>query len=482
MTITAVDFPLERTPLDPKQLGSPDWWVKQLHGRVVAKRPTLNLLHRYSVGDAPLMDLPADAREAFIDFQRRARTNFAGLSVEVMLDRMKVAGVRTGAAGDALGDSEAWDMWQANQLDADAPALHRASLVMGEAFVIVGDIDDEIEAPLITIEDPRNIAIARDGQRRRRIDKALKVFVDEWTGNEHAYLYERGFDGYPATVRRAEITKGSRSAGWRWIGEADSLPFSQPPIVWFPNRLDIDGRTCWGEFQQDRDVLDRINTTILQRLVITAMQAFRQKMLTGLPLKDENGAEINYDGMFPADPAALWQLPAGVALLEGAAYDPTPLLMATKDDVTHYAAQTRTPLPSLQPDAANQSGANTEMVWAGHIAKCLDRMSTLSEGWEEVVQLGFLWKGETERARRRDMEVLWMPPDIPSLAERYDAVGKAQAAGMPEDFIRLHIVGMSPQEIRRYQSEMATAEVAAAAAAAAAAEDQTHQTPDFQPI
>lgn len=464
MTITAVEFPLERSPLDPRQKGSPDWWLRELHKRMIAKRPRLELLARHAVGDSPLLDLPPDAREAFISFQKRSRTNFAGLSVEVMLDRMKLAGIRTGAKGDALGDSEAWDIYQANQLDADSPAHHRASLQMGESYVIVGDLDDELDAPLITIEDPRNIAIARDPQRRRRIDRAAKSFVDEWTGNEHAYLYERGFDGDPATCRRAEIVKGNRAAGWQWIGEAQELPFSQMPIVWFPNRLDIDGKTYWGEFQQDLDVLDRLTTDILQRLVITAMQAFRQRMLKGLPLKDKDGVTIDYSGLFPADPAALWMAPKDVEVWESAGYDPTPLSIVIKDDLTHFAAQTRTPLPALQPDAANQSGANSEMVWKGHIAKCLDRMNTLSEGWEEVFQLAFLWKDDTTRARRRDMEMLWMPPEIPSLSERWDAAAKAQAAQMPEDYIRLHIVGMSPQEISRYKAEAALAAMEAAAA------------------
>lgn len=449
----SIDAPiLLRVPVDPKQLASPDWWLHQLETSLTHKRMRLQRLADYAAGQAPLMDIAAAVRPSYEAFQRRARTNFAGLAVDVMLDRTHVAAIRTGAQGDDTGDQLAWQMWQANQLDADSSALHRSCFTMGEAFAIVGDVDDEIGAPLITIEDPRTIAIARDPLHRRRIRTALKVFTDEWTGLDHAYLYMRGENGAPSTVRRAERSRSFGSGGWHWIGDPsfpDLLPFSQVPVVWFPNQLDIDGRTYWGEFEQHTDVLDRINTTILQRLVTAAMQAFRQRILKGLPVYDENGEEIDYEGTFSADPAALWQVPENVEVWESQVTDLTPMLLAARDDIKDFAAATRTPLPALSPDAANQSAQGTELVQSGLISKVIDRMSALSESWEQVMQLAFLWAGDSVRASRRDMEILWTPPDLPSMSERFDAAAKAQAAGVPRQHIMLNIVGMTPQEMAR---------------------------------
>lgn len=456
---------LLRFPIDPSQLGSPDWWLLQLERSLLAKRPKLQLLADYANGASPLMDIAETVREAYVNFQRRARTNFAELSVDVMLDRTHVAAIRTGAEGDDFGDQLAWEMWQANQLDADSPALHRAAFTMGEAFAIVGDVDPMIGAPLVTIEDPRSIAIARDPMRRRQIRSALKVFTDEWTGRDHGYLYMRGEGGQRAVVLRAERAASRGSGGWHWLGDPQVLPFSQVPVVWFPNQLDIDGRTFWGEFEKHTDVLDRINTTVLQRLVIAAMQAFRQRVLKGLPVHDKDGNEINYEGLFSADPAALWQVPENVDIWESSITDLSPLLMAARDDIKDFAAVTRTPLPALSPDAANQSAQGSQMIWAGHISKCLDRMESLSESWEQVTALQFLWLGDDARASRRDMEVVWTPPDIPSMSERFDAASKAKAAGVPSSYIMANIVGMTPQEMRRYADEMAAeAEVDAAGA------------------
>ena len=458
---------LTRYPVDPSQIGSPDWWLVQLEAAMVVKRSHHDRLWRYGTGDSLLMDIAPTVRESYVAFQKRARTNFAGLAVEAMLDLMHECGVRTGAEGDTYGDALAWDMWQANELDANMPALRRACFVMGEAFATVGDVDPEVGAPLVTIEDPRNMAAARDPLRRRKLRATCKIFADEWTGKDHAYVTLRGDligPNAPTMVWRAERTSatgmGFGGGSWEWVGDPQRLPFRRMPTVWYPNLLDIDGKTTWGEFEQHTDVIDRINTTTLQRLVIAAMQAFRQRVLKNLPTHDETGAVIDYEGVFTADPAALWMVPEGVEVWESAAVDLSPLLHANRDDVKDFAAVLRTPLPALSPDAANQSSANTELVKSGHVAKCIDRIAAMSESDEEVISLMFLWMGDEVRASRRDMEMLWVPPNLPSMSERYDAAAKATAAGVPRDWVLLNLVGMSPQELSRMVAAEAAQEAA----------------------
>jgi len=451
--VTVDAFAVDRTPLREAGVESPGWWVHQLDRALARKKPRLNLLLSYDEGNAPLMEIAPSVREAYAVFQKRARTNFASLVVDAMVDRIQVAGMRTGAEGDEYGDALAWDWWQANELDADANVLHRSCFVMGEGFVIVGDLDPDTGVPTVTVEDPRQIAVATDPMRRRRVRAALKRFTDEWTGLDHAYLYLRGEQGMPALVFRAQ---NSRRRGWEWLGEPQVLPFSQAPVVWFPNQLGINGRSVFGEFEKHIDVLDRINSTVLQRLVTGAMQAFRQRILKNLPKYNAAGQEIDYEGMFAADPAALWNLPEGVDVWESQVTDLTPMLLAARDDIKDLAAVTRTPLPSLIPDGANQSSANTDLVESGLIFKAIDRMTALSEPWELVQQLQFLWAGDAMRAARRDMEVLWMPPSIPSMAQRFDAASKAKDAGLPDSYIHRNILGMTPQEMSRYAAEAAT--------------------------
>lgn len=459
---------LPRVPLDPSQVGSPDAWLTRLAASLDKKRDHHERMRAYARGEADLPEIANPAvRSAFALFQQRCRTNFAGLAVETMLDCMHEAAFRLGADGDALGDRLAWDMWQANGLDADMPALRRDVFVTGEAFAMVGAPDPVTGIPVATVEDPANIAAAHDPLRRRRLRAALKVWVDPWMGTDHAKLTLRGDllgEGAPTTVWTAERTssqlKGA-SPEWQWVGDPKPLPFAHMPIIWYPNLLATDGVTTCGEFEQHIDVLNRINTTVLQRLVIAAMQAFRQRVLEGLPMfeQDINGNPImdpttgqpkliDYDQIFAADPAAIWQVPAGVKVTELATTDITPLLTAARDDVRDFAAVTRTPLPALAPDAANQSGANTELVESGLVHKVVDRMTVISESHEDLLRVMFAWKKDN-RAKLPDIETLWLPPQLPTFAERYDAASKAIAAGVPRDWVMLNIVGMSPQELAR---------------------------------
>lgn len=445
---------VDRFAVDAETVGGAGWWMGQLETRLAAKRNRLDLLRRYSVGDSPLMDAADDeVKEAFGRFQKRARTNFAGLTTEVMLDRMHVAGIRTGADGDQLGDEAAWQDWQANSLDADSGVTHQTMLNLSESFVIVGAVNGDIEAPLVTAEDPRNIAIAVDRTRRRQVRVALNSFKDEWTGREHQYLYQRGEGGKPAIVWHAE----KNGENWEWLGQPRNLPITDCPVVWFPNRLEIDGTTTWGEFEQHTDALDRITTITLQWLVTAAMQAFRQRMLKGLPKTDpDTGEAIDWAGLLAADPAAIWALPVGVEVFESAPTDFSPMLLAGRDSLKDYAAGTRTPIASLLPDAQNVAAGNSDLVESGHLAKVIDRTVVAGECWEQVVRLMFLWRGDTRRANRRDMEVLWAPPQLPGLGERFDAALKARQAGADEEWIQMYLLGMSPQQIRRQRLAKAT--------------------------
>jgi hypothetical protein len=67
--------------------------------------------------------------------------------------------------------------------------------------------------------------------------------------------------------------------------------------------------------------------------------------------------------------------------------------------------------------------------------------------------LAFLFAGDEVRARRGDMEVIWAPPERFSLAERYDAASKAQAAGVPWRTVMSDVLQYSPQQVTRMEAE-----------------------------
>jgi len=438
------------------------WWLKRLAHKVVSKHDHYCELDDYFRNEQQLeVNASKAVRLAYQRLMNLSRMCWAELVVEATRERMNVQGFRTGGDSDTEADKDAWRIWQSNSLDADSALVHRASLEFGCSYVIVGGPEDEVGGePLITIEDPRQVAVAYDPRYRRTPLAAIKLYHDEMLDRWVAWLY------LPGEVRQAVSGAGTGSrwtpgadewSSWNWVGPPLELPPSARqvvPVVAFPNQIDIQGQS-YGEYERHIPTIDRINYQILQRLEVATLQAFRQRAVKGnFPTHDDTGQEIDYNDVFSADPGALWQLPETAELWESGGVDLNPILQSVKADVADLAAATRTPLYYLFPDAANGSAEGASTQKEGAIFKALDRMKQAGESWERVMALAFLVKGDTKRASRLDMEVIWANPAAYSLAERYDAATKAVAAGVPWRQ-RMVLLGYSPQEIERMGADRA---------------------------
>lgn len=459
--------------IDVQSPGSPGWWLDRLYKRLAENRSRYDALDAYYKGEAGIPVLASKAaRESYQRLMQMARMNFAELVVEAPRERMVPVSFRTGAAGDELGDAVAWEVWQANSLDADSALVHRTSLTLGDAYVIVGGVDPEIGAPLITPEDPRQVVTEADPRRRRKTVAGLKVFKDDVAGQALAYLY------LPGAVIRAGSRSQNPEAGfeagaWEWLGDPEPLPAEVVPVVRFANRADLYGRG-WGEFEPHLGLLNRINYTILNRLEIATLQAFRQRAAKNLPNEDENGNPIDYSDVFNMDPGAFWLLPEGAELWESGQVDLTGIRQAIRDDVQDLAAVTRTPLFYLTPEANNGSAEGASLAREGLVFKTGDRIVQAAESWEQVMSLAFTFAGDAERASRRDMQCVFASPERFSLAERFDAATKAQAAGVPWRQVMSDVLQYGPQDIARMEAERASDALLAASLLPA--------TPAAQPV
>lgn len=459
--------------IDTTVSGSPGWWAQRLAIRVIERRTHYNWLDSYTRGENMIPNLATKAaRRSFQTLLALSRTNYAELVVEAVRERMTPSAFRTGRQGNANGDAQAWDIWQANSLDADSAILHRTCLSMGDAYVIVGPVDDEIGVPLITLEDPREVAVATDPARKRKTLAAVKLFDDDAAGRHRLYLYLPGY------VVRASARKYDSAAGlatfsprdWEWDGEPE--PYGPEfdnvvPVVRFPNRSDLFGRSM-GEFEPHIGVLDRIGFTIRTRLEIATLQAFRQRAVKGLPNEDDEGNPVDYSDVFASDPGALWLLPEAAEMWESSQVDLTPIKQAIRDDIQDLAAVTRTPLYYLAPDAANGSAEGASLAREGLVFKTQDRLRQATESWERVMWLALRFAGRADLAGN-DMEVLWESPERYSLAERYDAATKANSIGIPLPVILGSILQFSPQDIDRMQSQRIADQMLASVLAAPSA-------------
>jgi hypothetical protein len=433
--------------LDVKTPDSLGWWLSRLSSELAANRPHYQRLDDYYTGEAPVPAIAARAvRQAYGRLMRMSRTNFAELIVEALRERVAPAGFRTGAEGDAVDDRTAWGMWQANSLDADFALITSACFSMGVSYAMVGDVDEDLGVPVMTPEDPRQVVTESDPVRRRKAVAGLKMWCED--GEDVAYLY------LPGVVYRFMKHATETDVAAFELDDVMTLVAPIVPIVRFACRPDMYGNAR-GEFEPHLGILDRINYTVLSRLEIATLQAFKQRAIKGIPPKDEKGEDIDYDDMFSADPGALWLLPATAEMWESGQVDLGPIRQAIRDDVQDLAAVTRTPLFYLSPDAANGSAEGASLAREGLIFKAKDRLAQLGESVEQWMSMAFLLAGDTVRASRADMEVLWSPPERFTLAERYDAASKAQAAGVPWRTTMEQVLQFSPQDIERMEAERA---------------------------
>lgn len=454
------------------------FWFDRLSDDLDARADTFDLLDDYYRGEQTIPVTATKAvREAYQRLMHLSRTNFSELIVEAVRERMRPQAFRTGAVGDETGDQEAWRIWQANSLDADISLLLIPQLALGAAYTIVGPVDPETNAPVITPEDPREVVCAHDPVRRRNVIAALKRFRDPNRGADLAYVYLPG--GVFRFIREATGDVMRPGTDDFELEAADPLPDNVGvPVVPFLNRPDRYYRTT-SEIEPHLGLLDRINYTILQRLEIATLQAFRQRAIKGdLPIEDERGHEIDYDDVFASDPGALWLLPATAELWESGQVDLGPIRSAIRDDVQDLAAVTRTPLYYFTPESATGSAEGASLAREGLIFKAEERIRQASESLEATMAKAFAFMGDDARASRTDMEVVWHPPERMSWSVRADAGLKALDAQVPWRTVMLDVMQFSAQEVYRMETEREAEALAAELFAAPPENDGLAPAPD----
>lgn len=439
---------------------SPGWWMDRLFRRLSEQKrwDRLTLLHNRYHGDPPLPEGNDVARELFTAFQKKARTNYAELAVSAVSERMKPVGFRTAVDGDETGDSDAIDIWLRARMNIVAADVHDLMLNLGEAFVIVGWMDEQRGVPVVTAEDPRWMVGEPDPTDPYRLRAALKFLRDDIEGEDRAYLYLPG--EVWVAKRDAPFSQLEPQLGpmywspktWSWdVERSGTLGHKALPVVRFLNK---DGQ---GEYEKHVDILDRINYQTLNRLCTAALQAFRQRAIEttgedGIDTHDENGNPIDYSEVFTSDPGAIWFLPPNAKIWESSTADMRQILEINESDIIQFAATTKTPMYYLNPGGANQSADGASMQRESLVFKVQDRIERASPLWAEVMALIFQITGDNDRADLAKIQTLWANPDRLSLAEKADAANKVQSLIPWRSMMKL-IFDFDPQTIERMQSE-----------------------------
>jgi len=447
--------------------GSDDWCLAELAKDFGSSLPRLRKLESYVDGTAmlPVHATSVSMRDAYLRFVKRANLNLADLIVGARVNRQRVLGFRTAAPGDVTGDRAAMRNWNRSKMKVGSRDLFRDLATYGDGYLLAtGPQRPSPDAQPMMIRSSPLVTISRQSQITPWLaDFGATFGYDDIAGVETITLYRPGYIRTAVrTAKKSSIPAGTRSTRWTlgrgWGWETDRIPLGYTDQNALVRASLVDGH---GVFETHTDSLDRINSGILERLTIVAMQAFRQRAIRGdlpkvYPADHElAGQTIDYDAIFAAGPAALWMLPFGAEVWESQLTPTQDIINGSKFDVTMLAATTGTPLYTLLPDSQNVAAGAADLAREG-IIFAVEEMNDRAElALAQAQALNFQALGDDVRADADEVEVIWASVARLSITEQANAAAQAKAGGMPQRMIDEKVWQMSPAEIEQARQDRA---------------------------
>lgn len=423
-------------PAVPNPLQDPQFMLHRLIQALMHRQDLYALRERYATGDHPLPKGDPRYQKALAEIQNKAKTNYVGLAIKATTDRMKVRGMKF------LGelDEDAMRIWRSNNMDVQAQIAVGLCAELSDIYAMVSppNEDDPNSEPQITIEDPRTCIIEPDPMDPMGAVAGLKFYEDTIREITVAVLL------FPDVVYIFEgPAREDFLARWQDISPANIVsgvaftlvdtipnPIGKVPLVrgsWIPRY----GLRGMAECEDGGwDIQNRINTTVLLRMVIGNSQAFRQRWMIGAQVPKGKDGVVKQT---PFEPAAdlVWAVASPDAKFgDFEQADITQLLEAIRDDVGDFSAITQTPVTYLTNKMVNVSAEAMMAAQVSLISKIRNRSESLGWFFEQVMKLCFLYKGDTERATDVEAETLWENPETKTLMELADWIAKASSAGL----------------------------------------------------
>lgn len=460
-------------------VGSPKWWATELSKEMDGRAKLIETYEDYYEGRHKLTFASSQFREAFAVMLSAISDNWIPLVINASVERLRPQGFLFGDSRE--GDSEAWRIWQANFLDADAPMAFTEACKHAESYLLIWPEQpqntrgifgrlvsrrSDQTPPRITVEHPSQMIVRRSAGDRRNLDAALKRW-QESDGSIQATLY------LPDAIHRFTLD----GDGWiarKGVEETEKNQLGIVPVVPITNEPHMTGcrppasllaaphgvpDVPIGLGRSDQaDVIstvDQINKLISDMMVASEVSAFRQRWATGLevPLDPDTHEPIQ---PFRAAVDRLWLAPPNedgennVRFGEFSTTDLSNYIKAIENRIQSLAARTRTPPHYLLGSIVNASGDALKAAETGLSSKVRGKMASFGEGLEEAIRIAFAWMGD-KRATDTSAEVAWAPSESRSESEYVDSLVKKMALGVPKEQLWKD-AGYSPQEIARFKS------------------------------
>lgn len=411
---------------------------------------------------------PKGVNAEYRALQEMARVPLIRLAIRTPAQRLRVDGIRTGA--EESTDRDAWDVWQANRLDARQRGVYIDALVHGTGIVSVWPDPVTPAIPHVQHEDPRSVYVEMDPSDPHHPLWAVKTWqeqrvttlgLSEVVGVAMVYTDE--------TVARYEHRPTP------YVGVTGPLD-GYERVDEFPNPL---GRIPFVPFVPDGgmsavDALEpmqqAIDTMRFNLLLAAQFAAYRQRVVVGYDpvVRDEDGnpmvqtdAEgepiLDADGL--ATPITASPGRAGVDRLLVFPGADTKVFDVAESNLGNYvtaldmlfatfASTAQVPPQYLVGDFKNVNGdlmAATEATLLSYIA---DLQTEFGESWEEVFRLVNIARGTEEFPPTA--EVVWADGSPKSISVVGSAMAQMVPNGAPPRMFLEMLPGATQQKVDRW--------------------------------
>jgi hypothetical protein len=448
--------------------------VDALHDTIRKRRDDIDKFDRYYRGDQPLLMASESWRRYHGERYKHFSDNWTAVVADATAQRLKVSGFSFDGETDvSSAERSMWDDWRRNDMDAQSSQGFLESIKSRRSYVLVWSSDSD-GTPLMTWEDPSQVAVMYDPERPRVRKAALKCWVDgdmEYAtlyAADFIYKYERKVSKFANRESDARfwLPAGVITNGWEPRGGDEPWPVVNPlgevPIVEFPNRPLLRGEPL-SDVGGVVPMQDAINLMWAYLFAGADHASFPARVVLGMeapsvPVLDTNGQDTGK--RMPVDLNSLAQGRMLFLNQEGrdpkvAQWDSAKLDVFTnvvETAVGHVAAQTRTPQHYLilgrnaNPPSADALKASE----AGLVAKVGEAQLFFTAAVREVFRLAALVRGDAGVAdRARLARVLWQDAENRSDAQKADAATKWFSSGVPLQALLERYWTSDPTEVER---------------------------------
>lgn len=431
---------------------TPGSWLEFLGRALREQQAGIRIYEDYYLGIQKLSFATAMFKEAFSRYFPPLANNWMQLVVDAPVSRLRVNGFLVNpdsgvAEWDQEADDDAWNAWQANDLDVWSAQLHTIAIKTGVAYSLIGPPEEDGGEPVITVETPDQFYVHLDAQNPRKRIAAIK----EWVG-EDEYRYATVYlPDYIYKWRSKEKAREGKDPQWVQRSDEDFVTVNPlkvvPGVPYFNNP--VLGKGGRSDLLVAIPIQDAVNKLCLDMQVSSEYHAYPQRWATGWErTKNQAGEEITGTEVeVQAGMSRLWRAESKETTfgqLEPGNVDN--YLQPIDMYISHLAAVTQTPAYYFKGDMQNLGVDAVQAAEQGFRDRVGGKQLTFGDSHEETMRVAFIAKGDVRGKAR--METIWADTATKSISALTDAAVKMrQSLSMPIEYC-WQLLGMTPVQIK----------------------------------